>query len=128
MRILVVDDDPTIRALLVGELEAAGYDVDVAVDGVEALELLGRSVPDGVILDVMMPRTGGWEVLSSLRADPAMLRLPVFMLSGRVLHDDVRHGYELGATVVLPKPLAIDELLSLLAALVGLPDGASAPH
>lgn len=113
----MVDDDPTLREMLTAELTAAGHTVEVAVDGAAGLERLRESRPDALLLDVMMPELSGWDVLSELRADPALRGLPVVLLSARDLPDDVRHGYERGASLVLSKPYDAGQLLSLLATL-----------
>lgn len=117
MRIVVVDDDPSIRALLTVELELAGHVVAVAVDGVEGLSLIRRDPPDAVVLDVMMPVVTGWQVLAAVRAAPGTRQLPVVLLTARDLPDDVRRGYELGASAVLSKPHSAAALLDVLAAL-----------
>lgn len=117
VRVLVVDDDPTVRELLHAELTNAGHDVELAVDGSAGLELLRSSRPDAVLLDVMMPGLSGWEVLRELRSDSSFDGLTVVLLSARDRADDVRHGYELGASLVLSKPYDSEQLLSLLSAL-----------
>lgn len=118
MHIAVVDDDPAIRALLCTELELAGHDATAYADGAEALTGLTGWRPDAIVLDVMMPGVSGWQVLAAVRAgrDPDV---PVVLLSARDLPDDVRRGYELGASVVLPKPYDADKLLVLLETLSG---------
>ena len=117
MRVLVVDDDPTVRVLLNAELVGAGHTVELAEDGATGLELLRRSRPDAVVLDVMMPGLSGWDVLRQLRSDASLSGLTVVLLSARDLPDDVRHGYEAGASLVLSKPYDAEQLLSLLGTL-----------
>ena len=117
MRVLVVDDDPTVRELLHAELTNAGHDVELAEDGTTGLERLRSERPDAVLLDVMMPGLSGWEVLSELRSDSSLQGLTVVLLSARDRADDVRHGYELGASLVLSKPYDAEQLLSLLSTL-----------
>jgi CheY-like chemotaxis protein len=114
MRVLVVDDDPVIRELLALELEPAGHVVEALPDGESALVRLRQTLPDALVLDVMMPGITGWEVLTAVRADPALKRLPVVLLSARDVPDDVRTGYALGASLVLSKPCDSAKLLSLL--------------
>lgn len=117
MRILVVDDDPSIRELLTAQLQLAGHDVTVATDGQAALDAVGRHAPDAMVVDVMMPGVNGWQVLEALGAAPGGRQFPVVVLSARDLRDDVRRGYELGASAVLAKPYDADELLSVLTTL-----------
>ena len=114
MRVLVVDDDPTIRELLSLELGCAGHDVELAADGSAGLEVIRRDRPDALVLDVMMPSVSGWDVLTDLRADDAYADLPIVLLSARDLPDDVRHGYALGASLVISKPCDSEQLVSLL--------------
>ena len=82
-KILVVDDERHIVRLVEVNLQRAGYDVVVAYDGVEALEVFAREKPDMVVLDVMMPRMDGFEVLKKLQADPESRNVPVIMLTAK---------------------------------------------
>lgn len=125
MRVLVVDDDPVIRELLSLELGMAGHDVEALTDGGSALARLRQEPPDALVLDVMMPGLTGWEVLTAVRADAALKRLPVVLLSARDVPDDVRTGYVLGASLVLSKPWDAAQLVSLLDVLE--PTGARQP-
>lgn len=117
MRILVADDDPNIRGLLVLELTSADHVVDEAADGAQALAAIQGQDYDAVVLDVMMPSLSGWDVLSAVRTDDRHAKLPIILLSARDVADDVRHGYELGASVVLAKPYDGAKLVDLIAAL-----------
>lgn len=109
-RILVVDDDPAIRDALATSLGQAGFAVDLAGDGREALAALRDDPPDLVVLDVMMPGIDGFEVVRRLRlADPD---LPVIMLTARDAVDDRIEGLETGADDYLVKPFAVGELLA----------------
>ena len=124
MRVLVVDDDPTIRELLSLELGCAGHDVELASDGVAGLDLVRRERPDALVLDVMMPDVSGWDVLTDLRADRQFDDLPIVLLSARNVSDDVRHGYALGASLVMSKPCDGEQLASLLEVLRSSADSA----
>jgi DNA-binding response OmpR family regulator len=116
MRILVVDDDPSVRRLLSVQLGLAGHEVHIAEDGAGALTEVGRQRPDVLLLDVMMPLVDGWQVLEALRAKPAYADLPVILLTAKSLPNDVDHSYDLGATVVMPKPYDGDRLLAMIEA------------
>lgn len=116
MRILVADDDPTIRALLTLRLSAENHEVTVVVDGEQALLALAVERPDALVLDVMMPGLDGWAVLEHVRRDPATRSLPVVLLTARDRADDMRRGYEAGASSVLSKDRT-DELAQTVLAL-----------
>ena len=118
VKIVIADDDPTVRNLLVAELEMEGHEVICAGDGVAALTAVEQEQPDALVLDVMMPELTGWEVLERLRASERFHALPIVLVSARDVGDDVRHGYELGANAVLPKPYsgaALQDILTTLA-------------
>lgn len=117
MRILVVDDDPSVRDLVSLQLELEGHEVATAVDGVAALELIESApVPDLLVLDVMMPRLNGWDVLERLRADERHRRLPVVLVTAKDLPNDRQRGRELGATALLAKPHDAQCLIDIVAA------------
>lgn len=82
---------------------------------------MGEQEPDLVVLDVMMPRMSGWEVLEHLREEPPASRPRVLLLTARDLPDDRRRGYELGASAVLSKPPAAQDLLDTVDALAVRP-------
>ena len=117
MRVLVVDDDPSIRTLLCEQLRTAGEQASAASDAGEALGLLALTPVDVVISDVMMPGMSGWDLLAAIRSSTDRAALPVVLLSARDGRDDVRTGYERGASAVLSKPYDFDELHLLLTTL-----------
>lgn len=96
--ILIADDDAALRELLRAALEAAGYRVVEAADGVEALQLAAHERPDLLILDISMPRLDGWAVLRQLEAQPATAGLPVIVLTAVATDErDILRGLEEGA-------------------------------
>jgi diguanylate cyclase (GGDEF)-like protein/PAS domain S-box-containing protein len=108
--ILLVDDSPFNLGVVVGNLEAQGYDVLVAVDGEEALKRVAVTNPDLILLDVMMPGIDGFEVCRRLHANPQTADIPViFMTSLGGIQDKVK-GFEAGAVDYITKPLQIDEV------------------
>jgi two-component system phosphate regulon response regulator PhoB len=117
--VLCADDDRDILALLALRLERAGYRVAQAVDGEQALQLARELEPDVVVLDVMMPRLTGTEVLAALRADPGTADLRVVMLSARAQDTDVARGLEAGADAYLAKPFQAPELIEVVNRLAG---------
>ena len=116
MRILVVDDEPAVREALRRALQLEGYDVELAGDGVEALERLAANGVDAVLLDVMMPRLDGLETCRRLRRDGNAL--PVLMLTARDAVSDRVAGLDAGADDYVVKPFAMDELLARLRAAI----------
>ena len=116
MHILVVDDDQAVRDSLRRSLAFNGYEVELASDGLAALEAIARRRPDAVVLDVMMPRLDGLEACRRLRS--AGEDLPVLLLTARDAVPDRVAGLDAGADDYLPKPFALEELLARLRALL----------
>ena len=114
--VLVVDDEPGVRAALARALRIERYDVRLAGDGTEALALLADRSPDAIVLDVAMPDVDGLEVCRRLRATGD--RTPVLMLTARDSVDDRVAGLDAGADDYLSKPFALEELLARLRALL----------
>ncbi|MCL2419424.1 MAG: response regulator transcription factor [Conexibacteraceae bacterium] len=114
--ILVVDDEPAVRRALERALRLDEYEVELAVDGEEALDRLAEQPADAVILDVMMPGVDGLEVCRRMRA--AGDKTPVLMLTARDAIDDRVQGLDVGADDYLVKPFALRELQARLRALL----------
>jgi DNA-binding response OmpR family regulator len=108
--VLVVDDEQDILDLVRFRLEHDGYRVITASDGQAGLALAREERPDLCILDVMMPKLTGLEVLAHLRADPATADTPVILLTARGQDADVDRGFELGAQDYVTKPFSPKEL------------------
>lgn len=109
---LVVDDDPFIARLLQIELRAAGYDVRIANDGRQALELARENCPQLVLADVMMPNMDGFELTQQLRQDSRTASVSVIMLTARGLSADKLEGFSVGADDYIVKPFDTPELLA----------------
>jgi two-component system phosphate regulon response regulator PhoB len=109
-RVVIADDDPDIRRLVQITVSNAGCDVTVASDGEQALELIRKSPPDLVILDVLMPRMDGWEVARELKADPLTQGVPIMFLTSRGQEHDVLEGFNSGAADYMVKPFSPREL------------------
>jgi two-component system response regulator MprA len=116
MKVLVVDDEPSVRSALKRALALERYDVALAEDGQQALDTLAEGVVDAIVLDVVMPRVDGLEVCRRLRA--AGDRTPVLMLTARDAIDDRVDGLDAGADDYLVKPFALRELNARLRALL----------
>ncbi len=112
--ILIVDDEEGICSMLALSLSKIGFRTSTATNGHEALEALEGGKPDLIILDVIMPKMDGFEVLKRLRARPGCSDIPVIMLTARSTPDDVNKGVELGADFYLPKPFSFDNLKNFI--------------
>src|SRR5512141_2704456 len=117
MRAFVVEDDPDFRELVRDVLDGAGWDVDVADDGIAALSGIRRVIPDLIILDLKMPNLGGLDVLKLLRSTEVGSRIPVLVATGARVDDDVRAL----ASAILLKPFAVSDLLRVIDELVASP-------
>jgi two-component system, OmpR family, phosphate regulon response regulator PhoB len=118
--VLVADDDPDIRELVIFKLEQAGHDVVGVVDGPSAVDAAREIVPDVLIIDVSMPGLSGLGVCAALREDETTARIPVVLLSARARPGDRQTGLRAGAADYVTKPFSPRELVarveSLLAA------------
>lgn len=115
-RVLVIDDDPGIRRLLISALGFAGFDVDVAGDPTEALEQIARRAPEVIVLDVMLPGADGFELLQLLRA--RAVDVPVLFLTARDAVEDRVRGLRLGGDDYVTKPFSVVEVGARLQALL----------
>jgi two-component system OmpR family response regulator len=116
MRVLIVEDDPTIADFVAGGLTEAGYAVDVAPDGERGFELAASASYDAAIVDIMLPRLDGLALIDRIRARG--IRTPVLILSARRSVDDRVKGLQAGGDDYLTKPFAFAELLARVQALV----------
>jgi signal transduction histidine kinase/CheY-like chemotaxis protein len=116
LTVLVVDDDPAVHDLLTSTLTKENYRVLHARDGAQALEILRKTPPDIVTLDVMMPKVDGWSVLGVMKSDPVLDHIPVIMVT---IVDDRNLGYSLGASEFITKPIDRSRLLSLVRRFAG---------
>jgi len=117
-RVLVVDDEPDIVALIVYHLAKAGYRVSTAATGSDGLEAARREHPALVILDLMLPGLSGYDVLEQLRAEEATRAVGVLMLTARVEEPDRVRGLALGADDYLTKPFSPQELVLRVGAIL----------
>lgn len=104
--ILVVDDEPNIALSLEFLLSQAGYEVCVAHDGEAALEVIEDRKPDMVLLDVMLPKRGGFEVCETIRANPKWSGILVIMLTAKGRHSERERGLAVGADAYITKPFS----------------------
>jgi DNA-binding response OmpR family regulator len=105
-KVLVVDDEPDVLLLCRVNLEFEGYEVIEAADGEAAMEQLREQQPDVVLLDVMMPKMDGWQVLQTIKADEELSSIPVVMLTAKVQDQDQIRGWSEGAADYITKPFS----------------------
>jgi DNA-binding response OmpR family regulator len=117
-KILIVDDEPSIRFLIMATLEDEGYELFEATDGREAAALVGSVQPDLIILDVMMPGLTGYELCAQLKQDSATRNIIVIMLTAKGQEQDHLHSQQAGADRYLRKPFSPLELIAVVAALL----------
>jgi two-component system alkaline phosphatase synthesis response regulator PhoP len=122
-RILVVDDEPDFAAIVQKNLKKEGFDVEIAYDGVQAMEKIKANPPDAIVLDVMMPEKDGYEVCKELKESEDYCDIPILMLtavadhvaSTRYSHAD---GMSMEADDYLPKPASADDITDSLRSLL----------
>ena len=120
--ILVIDDDPDVRRLIVKRLEAAGHEVAAASGGHEGIDMARRSPPDLILTDLMMPEGDGNAVVEMIRKDDALTRTPIIMLTARSDVADVVRGLDQGADDYVAKPFHLQELMARVSALLRMRD------
>lgn len=121
-RVLVVDDDPSIRLLLVTFLRHRGFQMLEARNGREALNEMHTGATDLVIIDLMMPEVSGWDVLHERNADPALLRIPMIVVTAGALVGAAAALADDHVAAVLGKPFDLDVLLRTVMACIEHPD------
>ena len=114
-RVLVVDDEEPNRVLLRDWLEAQGHAVTEAADGEQALEAVGSTAPDVILLDVMLPRMDGFEVCRRLKADARTAPIPILLITALTDRQDRLAGIQAGANDFLTKPIDAPKLRRTLA-------------
>ena len=118
--LLVADDDEDILTLVQLRLSRSGYEVVVARDGEEALRLAQEKHPDLAVLDWMMPKASGLEVLRAIRAGSETADIPVVLLTARASEADVQEGLDAGADDYIAKPFSPQELASRVHTILGV--------
>ena len=113
-RILLADDDPSIRQVLTYNLRAEGFEVEAVEHGGLVCEALLEQPPDLLILDLMMPERDGLEVLRDIRDDVRLAHIPVVLLTAKATDQEVWAGWQAGADYYITKPFDLDEILNFL--------------
>ena len=121
VRILLVDDEPSIVKMVGKRLEVEGFEVLVAMDGQEAVKKVQTDTPDLVILDLMLPKLNGYEVCMMLKEDTRYQNIPVVMVTAKAQEQDEKLGVVCGADAYIRKPFKAQELLDQIRALTNKP-------
>ena len=117
-RVLVVDDEPDLIRILEFGLRAAGYQVEIAVDGQEGLKKAREIRPDIILLDLMLPKLDGYKVCRMLKFDERYRQIPIIILSARTQEGDQALAKEMGANRFVTKPYEFGEILAHIEALL----------
>ena len=117
-KIIIVEDQPDIADLLEEMLRLDQYQVIKIHSGTGALSMISAENPDVVLLDIMMPDVSGLEVLRFMHREPGLQQIPVVIVSAKTLPEDIRTGFEEGATAYLTKPVDMDKLRETVAGVI----------
>ena len=111
LRILLVDDEPSIVKMVGKRLEVEGFDVLIATDGQDGLTKARTQSPDLIVLDLMLPKLNGYEVCTMLKQDSRYQKIPVVMFTAKAQDKDEKLGMECGANAYVRKPFRAQELM-----------------
>ncbi|MEM6717960.1 MAG: response regulator [Bacteroidota bacterium] len=117
-KILIVDDEPNIVMSLEYAFKKQQFEVFIARDGSEALEILQHQIPDVVLLDIMMPNVDGYQTLTKIRENNSLQHTKVVFLTAKNKASDIEKGLELGADKYLTKPFSVKKIISEILELV----------
>jgi len=121
LKILMADDEPEILGLMAHRIAIRGYDIIMARDGEEAWAKIQNDLPDVILLDLIMPKLSGFEVLANLRKNPPSKKWqPVIIVSAHGELENVKKGIELEAEHYMTKPCSIDDILKAIKLVVSL--------
>jgi DNA-binding response OmpR family regulator len=116
--LLVAEDDEAIGEVVCDSLKQAGFKTHWVKDGIDALNYVLESRPDGIILDLILPRLNGFEICGMVRKSRAVQWTPIIIMSGRTEHDDKMQAFELGADDYVSKPFRVEELIARVEAVL----------
>ncbi len=124
-RVLVVDDEPDFAAIVQGNLEKEGFDVEVAYNGIEGMEKVNANPPDAIVLDVMMPEMDGYKMCAALKGDDRLCEIPVILLTAVASHvTSTRYthaeGMAMEADDYIAKPASAEDITKSLRRLLSL--------
>lgn len=117
-KILIVDDEPNILLSLEFLMKKKGYEVFIARDGKEALDIIDKTIPNLVVLDIMMPEVDGYEVCKYIKTKPKFSNSKVIFLSAKIKEEEIQKGLALGADDYLTKPFSTRKLMQKITELL----------
>lgn len=117
-KVLIVDDDPNILMSLEFLMRKNGYDVLIARNGTEALELINDQVPDLTLLDIMMPDVDGYQICEYIKSTDRVKHCKVVFISAKTREADIKKGYDLGADLYVTKPFSTKEIVKKIGELL----------
>ncbi len=118
-KILIADDEHKIVMTLEYAFRKAGYEIYIARDGTEVLEILKEQIPDLILLDIMMPNLDGYSTLSEIKKNENYQNIKVIFLSAKTSEKDINKGLEMGADAYVTKPYSIKKLTEKVVELIG---------
>ena len=113
-RILVIDDSTTNNLLCESILSPLGYEVFLSENAVQAFNILKKTIPDLILLDLMLPKMDGYDILKKLKKEERTKYAPVIVISAKDQPEDIKRAEDLGATMYLQKPIGINELIEAI--------------
>ena len=119
-KILVIDDERITAQLVQAILEPHDFEVVLAYDGVEGLEVARAEKPDLILLDIVLPRKDGFDVCEELRSDPDFNDVRILMFTAKGLSQDIERGHQVGADEYIIKPFSGKNLLAIIKKQLGL--------
>ncbi|EDX78164.1 hypothetical protein MC7420_7902 [Coleofasciculus chthonoplastes PCC 7420] len=120
VKILVIEDEESVRENILELLDAEGFDAIIAENGQKGLHLAQQHDPDLILCDVLMPEMDGYGVLSALRSQGKTATIPFLFLTAKAAKTDIKQGMNLGANAYLTKPFTLAELLDAIATHIGV--------
>ncbi len=117
-KILIVDDEPSILMSLEFLMKKEGYQVFIARDGSEAFDIIENEKPNVVLLDIMMPKVDGYQVCTFVKQNPDYNNIKIVFMSAKSKEADIQKGYDLGASLYIPKPFSTRDMIAKINALI----------
>jgi two-component system, sensor histidine kinase and response regulator len=124
-KILVIEDEETVRENILELLDAEGFEAIAAQNGRIGVNLAQQHLPDLILCDVRMPELDGYGVLKALRSEPATVAIPLIFLTAKAAKTDLSYGLELGANAYITKPFTLTELLGAISQILSQGDCSS---